>query len=83
LYTQSFKALPAALFGLVTTLFSLIRQVRVLDAETGGQIPAADLTAYASDQDRQRAIEAGFQTHLAKPVDPTQLIQMVANLMGR
>jgi two-component system, chemotaxis family, CheB/CheR fusion protein len=63
--------------------FALIRQVRSLAAEAGGQIPAAAITAYVSDQERQRLIAAGFQIHLAKPVDPAQLIQMVANLTGR
>jgi two-component system, chemotaxis family, CheB/CheR fusion protein len=63
--------------------FELIRQVRGLAAELGGQIPAAVITAYVSDRERQRAIDAGFQVHLAKPVNPAQLIQLVANLTGR
>jgi two-component system, chemotaxis family, CheB/CheR fusion protein len=63
--------------------FSLIRRVRALDAEVGGLIPAAAITAYASDRERQRAIEAGFQLHLAKPVDSIQLIGLVMNLIGR
>ncbi len=63
--------------------FELIRQVRALAAEIGGQIPAAAITAYVSDRERQRAIDAGFQVHLAKPVYPAQLIQLVANLTGR
>lgn len=62
---------------------ALIRQVRALDAETGGQIPSAAITAYVSDRERQMAIDAGFQIHMAKPVDPTQLIWVVANLTGR
>ncbi|MEP0803636.1 response regulator [Funiculus sociatus GB2-A5] len=62
---------------------SLIRQVRALDAEAGGQIPAVAITAYVSDRERQLAIDAGFQMHLAKPVDLTQLIRVVANLTGR
>jgi two-component system CheB/CheR fusion protein len=62
---------------------SLIRQVRELDAVSGGQIPAAAITAYASHRERQQAIDAGFQMHLAKPVDSTQLISMVASLAGR
>lgn len=61
--------------------FSLIRQVRVLEA--GGQIPAAAITAYVSDQERQRTIESGFQRHLAKPVNLTQLIRTIAELVGR
>ncbi|MEH2332346.1 chemotaxis protein CheB [Nostoc sp.] len=63
--------------------FSLIRQVRELDAEAGGQIPAAAITAYVSQQERQMAIDAGFQMHIAKPIDLTQLVLMIANLSGR
>jgi two-component system, chemotaxis family, CheB/CheR fusion protein len=62
--------------------FALIRRVRTFDAASGGQIPAAAITAYASDKDKQIAIAAGFQVHLAKPIDPTELIQMVATLTG-
>ncbi|MEH1998958.1 MAG: response regulator [Nostoc sp.] len=63
--------------------FSLIRQVRELEAEAGGQIPAAAITAYATEQERQKAIDAGFQMHLAKPIDLTQLVLVIANLSGR
>ncbi|MEG4348536.1 CheR family methyltransferase [Microcoleus sp. LAD1_D3] len=63
--------------------YFLIREVRALAAEAGGEIPAAALTAYVSDKERQRAIEAGFQTHIAKPVQPVQLALTVANLAGR
>ncbi|MCC3408647.1 MAG: PAS domain-containing protein [Microcoleus sp. PH2017_10_PVI_O_A] len=63
--------------------YSLIRQVRALAAEAGGNIPAAALTAYAIERERERAIEAGFQTHIGKPVKPVQLGLMVANLAGR
>ncbi|MEG4318136.1 MULTISPECIES: chemotaxis protein CheB [unclassified Microcoleus] len=63
--------------------YSLIRQVRTLAATAGGHIPAAALTAYASEQERDRAIAAGFQTHIAKPVKPVQLALIVANLVGR
>lgn len=63
--------------------YFLIREVRALATEAGGQIPAAALTAYVSDQQRQRAIEAGFQTHIAKPVQPVQLALTVASLVGR
>ncbi|PZO35283.1 MAG: ATPase [Shackletoniella antarctica] len=58
----------------------LIRQVRSLKAEAGGQIPAAALTAYASEAEQQQAIEAGFQAHVAKPIEPVQLALLVANL---
>ncbi len=63
--------------------FSLIRQVRALDAEAGGQIPAAALTAYVSDREQQQTLAAGFQRHMAKPIEPTQLILMVAALAER
>ncbi|TAG63252.1 MAG: response regulator, partial [Oscillatoriales cyanobacterium] len=57
-------------------------QVRSLDAEAGGNIPAIALTAYASDGERQKAIDAGFNKHIAKPVKPVQLALMVAELAG-
>jgi two-component system CheB/CheR fusion protein len=62
---------------------SLIRQVRALDADQGGQIPAAAITAYASDQEQQQAIAAGFQQHMAKPIDLDQLVMMVVALVGQ
>ncbi|MCY7322683.1 MAG: PAS domain-containing protein, partial [Phormidesmis sp. CAN_BIN36] len=60
--------------------FSLIRQVRALAAEVGGQIPAAAITAYVSDRERQLAIDAGFQAHIAKPIDLGQLVLAIINL---
>ena len=46
----------------------------------GAQLPAAALTAYAGATDRTRALAAGFQAHLAKPVDPAELVAVVAQL---
>jgi len=63
--------------------FSLIRRIRSLAPEAGGQIPAATITAYVSGREQQQAIEAGFQRHMSKPIDATQLILMVADLAGR
>ena len=63
--------------------YSLIRKVRALPPALGGNVPAAALTAYARAEDRLRALEAGYQTHLAKPVDPAELIATVARLAGR
>ncbi|MEG4969041.1 chemotaxis protein CheB [Microcoleus sp. B6-A1] len=63
--------------------YFLIREVRALAAEAGGEIPAAALTAYAGDKERERAIEAGFQRHMVKPIKPVVLGLMVANLVGR
>ena len=63
--------------------YSFIRKVRLLSAERGGKVPAAALTAYARTEDRIRALAAGFQTHLAKPVDPAELVATIAVLAGR
>lgn len=63
--------------------FALIRQVRALAAEAGGRIPAAAITAYVSERERQLAIAAGFQFHMPKPISPDRLIQMVSILTGR
>ncbi len=63
--------------------YSLIRKVRALEPALGGNVPAAALTAYARAEDRLRALDAGYQTHLAKPVDPAELIATVARLAGR
>jgi signal transduction histidine kinase/ActR/RegA family two-component response regulator len=63
--------------------YSLIRKVRALSVESGGLIPAAALTAYARDDDRERALEAGFQMHVAKPIGSKELIATVAGLAGR
>ncbi|HMI86943.1 MAG TPA: ATP-binding protein, partial [Polyangiaceae bacterium] len=62
--------------------FALIRQVRSLDPSQGGATPAVALTAYASSNDAARCLASGFQRHLAKPVDPEQLVRVVANLAG-
>ncbi len=63
--------------------FSLIRKIRSRTAGQGGEIPAAALTAYARTEDRIRALAAGFQRHLPKPIDPSELIAAVATLAGR
>lgn len=61
--------------------YDLIRKVRALDAESGGQTAAIALTAYARAEDRTRAIRAGFQLHVAKPIDQSVLIATVASLL--
>jgi len=63
--------------------YALIRRVRALGAELGGNVPAVALTAYARSEDRMRAVLAGYQMHVAKPVEPAELITMVASLAGR
>ncbi|HEY9675319.1 MAG TPA: response regulator [Waterburya sp.] len=61
--------------------YSLIRQIRKLPPEQGGLIPAIALTAYAKNEDRLLALEAGFQMHLPKPIDPDELIAVVMKLV--
>jgi CheY-like chemotaxis protein/two-component sensor histidine kinase len=63
--------------------YSLISKVRALSAEKGGKTPAAALTAYARAEDRLRILRSGFQIHLPKPVEPSELIAVVENLIGR
>jgi PAS domain S-box-containing protein len=63
--------------------YSFIRKIRELPADKGGRVPAAALTAYASTADRMRVLSAGFNIHLAKPVQPAELAVVVANLAGR
>ncbi len=60
--------------------YELIRKVRALRPEEGGRIPAAALTAYARIEDRAQALQAGYQIHVPKPVDPAALIAVVARL---
>ncbi len=62
--------------------YDLIREVRSRAPEQGGKIPAVAVTAYARAEDRMRALASGFQMHVAKPVDPNELIAVVASLTG-
>jgi signal transduction histidine kinase len=61
--------------------YMLIRQIRAMPPEQGGQILAIALTAYAGEIDRQQALAAGFQHHLAKPVEPDELVKVILNLL--
>ena len=63
--------------------YELIRQLRLRPSQQGGSVPAAALTAYARTEDRLHALRAGFQLHLAKPVQPVELITVVASLATR
>jgi PAS domain S-box-containing protein len=63
--------------------FDLIEQVRALDDAGVRDVPAAALTAYARPEDRTRALHSGFEMHLAKPVDPAELVASVATLARR
>lgn len=63
--------------------FELLKRVRALGADRGGRIPAIALTAFARSEDRTRALRAGFLFHIAKPVDPAELVATVASVAGR
>jgi signal transduction histidine kinase/ActR/RegA family two-component response regulator len=64
--------------------YALIRKVRSREAELGqDRIPAIALTAYARVQDRLQALEAGYQVHLSKPIEPTELVLTIAGLLRR
>ena len=63
--------------------YDFIHRLRQLSREEGGRIPAVALTAYARAEDRRKALIAGFQNHAAKPMDPQELVVVVANLAGR
>lgn len=63
--------------------YAFIAQVRQRTPEQGGLLPALALTAYARDSDRAQALGAGFQLHLAKPVEPVDLVKAVVRLAGR
>ena len=65
------------------TATTLIRDVRALAAERGGRTPAIALTAFARSEDRTRALLAGYQVHVAKPIEPAELLATVASLAGR
>ncbi len=60
--------------------FSLIGKIRNLSVDQGGALPAIALTAYARTEDRTQALRAGFQMHIAKPIDAQELVQAIANL---
>jgi PAS domain S-box-containing protein len=61
--------------------YSLIRKVRALAHDEGADTPAAALTAYARIEDRRKALDAGYMMHVAKPVEPVELIAVVTNLL--
>lgn len=61
--------------------FELLSWVRSLGRDRGGLLPAVALTAFARSEDRLRALEAGFNSHISKPVEPSELIAAVASLV--
>jgi PAS domain S-box-containing protein len=63
--------------------YYLIRQVRTLSQQEGGATPAVALTAFARSEDRQRALRAGYHFHVAKPVEPSELLTVCASLASQ
>jgi CheY-like chemotaxis protein len=63
--------------------YQLMREVRALPASRGGRISAIALTAFARSEDRTKAMLAGYQLHLAKPIEPRELAAAVRSLAGR
>jgi CheY-like chemotaxis protein len=63
--------------------YCLLEKVRALPPERGGRIPAVALTAYARAEDRIKVLGSGFQMHVTKPVEPAELVAVVASLAGR
>jgi len=61
--------------------FDLIQRLRTLDAEAGGRIPAIAVTGYANSEDRHRALAAGYDGHLAKPIDPSAIASAIARAL--
>jgi CheY-like chemotaxis protein len=62
--------------------YQLIEQVRALDSRRTGPLPAIAVTAYARPEDRQRSLLAGYQTHIAKPLEARELVAAVASLLS-
>jgi PAS domain S-box-containing protein len=63
--------------------YSLIRQVRELEPERGGKVPAIALTGYSRPEDGSRLLSAGYQAHLSKPVEMAELVNTIASLARR
>ncbi len=63
--------------------YSLMRQLRQRPVDAGAAVPAIALTAYTREEDRLRALSAGFQVHLSKPIEPADFVAAVAQLAGR
>ncbi|MGH7279650.1 MAG: response regulator, partial [Candidatus Rokuibacteriota bacterium] len=63
--------------------YDLIRKLRALDLEHGRHTPAVALTAYPRVEDRARALAAGYEMHVPKPVEPSALAAVIASVAGR
>jgi len=62
--------------------YELIRKLRAMLPEKGGQTPAIALTGYASRKDRERALASGYQQHMAKPIEQADIVAAIAALLG-
>ena len=62
--------------------YTFIRRLRSIEQTQGRALPAVALSAYARSDDRTKAIRSGFQNHLAKPVEPAELLAVVSSLAG-
>jgi len=63
--------------------YGLVREIRTFDSDRGGKTPAVAVSAYSRPEDRIRSLRAGFNTHVSKPVEPSELTAIVASLAGR
>ncbi len=63
--------------------YALIRKLKAVERERGAHVPAIALTAYARVEDRLKILSSGFQMYLPKPVDPAELVMVIANVCGR
>ena len=63
--------------------YTLMRRIRALPALKDRWVPGLALTAFARTEDRERAVAAGFDAHVAKPVNPQELVAAIAQLVGR
>jgi CheY-like chemotaxis protein len=63
--------------------YEFLRNVRKLNGGAGARIPAIALTAFARSEDRTRALRAGYIAHVAKPVEPSELLATIAVVAGR
>jgi PAS domain S-box-containing protein len=63
--------------------YEFIRRVRALGRGRGGAAPAVAVTAFARSEDRRRALRAGYQSHVAKPMDAAELVEVIASVAGR
>jgi CheY-like chemotaxis protein len=63
--------------------YELMQRIRELPIEKGGLIPAIALTGYATRKDRERSLSVGYQKHLAKPIEQSDLVTAIAGLVGR